>query len=119
MAISTRLSSRLLLRFLLVSHAQRLSGHTPLGKSGDVLDTAREGLIPQLGARKKLNWSSKSSIEKRDVDAAFVRYAEGHLKSRFPWSSIFADGTATARCSLSDEVLYTPSWAILAAFIYA
>lgn len=40
MAISTRLSSRLLLRFLLVSSAQRLSGHTPLGKSGDVLDTA-------------------------------------------------------------------------------
>lgn len=39
-AISTHLSSRLLLRFLLVSTAQRLSGHTPLGKSGDVLDTA-------------------------------------------------------------------------------
>lgn len=42
MAISTRLSSHLLLRFLLVSSAQRLGGHTPLGKSGDVLDTARE-----------------------------------------------------------------------------
>lgn len=40
MAISTRLSSHPLLRFLLVSTAQRLSGHTPLGKSGDVLDTA-------------------------------------------------------------------------------
>lgn len=36
------LSSRLLLRFLLVSTAQRLSGHTPLGKSDDVLDTAHE-----------------------------------------------------------------------------
>lgn len=42
MAISTRISSRLLLRFLLVSRAQRLGGHTPLGKSGDVLDTAHE-----------------------------------------------------------------------------
>lgn len=40
MAISTRLSSRLLLRFLLVSSAQRLGGHTPLGKSDDVLDIA-------------------------------------------------------------------------------
>lgn len=40
MAISTRLSSRVLLRFLLVSTAQRLGGHTPLGKSGDVLDIA-------------------------------------------------------------------------------
>lgn len=39
--------------------------------------------------------------------------------SRFTWSSIFADGAATARCSLSDEVLYTPNWAIFAAFIYA
>lgn len=39
--------------------------------------------------------------------------------SGFPWSSIVADEAATARCSLSDEVLYTPSWAILAAFICA
>lgn len=48
MAISTRLSFRLLLRFLLVSSAQRLSGYTPLGKSGDVLNTAREGLLHSL-----------------------------------------------------------------------
>lgn len=40
MAISTRLSSRLLLRFLLVSSAQRLSGHTPLDKIDDALDIA-------------------------------------------------------------------------------
>lgn len=113
------LSSRLLLRFLLVSHAQRLSGHTPLGKSGDALDIAHEGSITQPGARKKLNWSSKSSIEKRDVDAAFFYPAKGHLTSRFTWSSIVADGAETARCSLSDEVLYTPSWAILTASIYA
>lgn len=42
MAISTRLSSRLLLRFLLVSQSPHLDGHTPLGKIDDALDTARE-----------------------------------------------------------------------------
>lgn len=40
-----------------------------------------------------------------------------NIKSRCPWSSIVADGAETAWCSLSDEVLYTPSWAIFAASI--